>query len=161
MLSRNSLKIVGLLLVSIILGLLAAACGAQPAAPQTIIQTVEVEKVVEKVVEVVETVEVEKVVEKEVEKIVTVEVMKDGEATEAMSSDDNPYRPSDLFAAVEDIKAATEGKSPPAGAKFAPSGRLPKLEWLAPPRNLMSPSVSRLPRLPTCSANSFLCWKPL
>ncbi|MCB0177070.1 MAG: substrate-binding domain-containing protein [Anaerolineae bacterium] len=119
MLSRNSLKIVGLLLVSIILGLLAAACGAQPAAPQTIIQTVEVEKVVEKVVEVVETVEVEKVVEKEVEKIVTVEVMKDGEATEAMSSDDNPYRPSDLFAAVEDIKAATEGKSPPAGAKFA------------------------------------------
>lgn len=118
MLSRNSLKIGGLLLVSVILGVLAAACGAQPA-PQTIIQTVEVEKVVEKEVKVVETVEVEKVVEKEVEKIVTVEVMKEGEAMEAMSSDDNPYRPGDLFTAVEDIKAATEGKSPPAGAKFA------------------------------------------
>lgn len=118
MLSRNSLKIGGLLVVSVILGVLAAACGAQPA-PQTIIQTVEVEKVVEKEVKVVETVEVEKVVEKEVEKIVTVEVMKEGEAMEAMSSDDNPYRPGDLFTAVEDIKAATEGKSPPAGAKFA------------------------------------------
>ncbi|MCB0191401.1 MAG: substrate-binding domain-containing protein [Anaerolineae bacterium] len=118
MLSRNSLKIAGLLLVSVVLSLLAAACGAQ-AEPQTIVQTVEVEKVVEKVVEVIETVEVEKVVEKEVEKIVTVEVMQEDDATEEMAAEDNPYRPSALFEAVEDIKAATEGESPPAGAKFA------------------------------------------
>jgi len=30
----------------------------------------------------------------------------------------NPYSPADLFQAVEDLKAATEGQSPPAGAKF-------------------------------------------
>jgi len=30
----------------------------------------------------------------------------------------NPYSPADLFQAVADLKAATEGQSPPAGAKF-------------------------------------------
>lgn len=120
MLSRNTLKLFGLLLVSVILILLTVACGAQPAASQPVIQTVVVEKEVEKVVEVVETVEVEKVVEKEVEveKIVTVEVMPEGEAM-AASPEDNPYRPNELFAAVEDLKAATAGQSPPNGAKFA------------------------------------------
>jgi len=97
-----------------------AACGAQPAEPQTIIQTVVVEKEVEKVVEVIETVEVETIVEKEVEveKVVTVEVVKEVEAM-AESAEENPYRPNDLFEAVEDLKAATEGQSPPAGAKYA------------------------------------------
>ena len=100
----------------------------RPATPQTVIQTVEVEKVVtvevEKQVEVekIVTVEVEKQVE--VEKVVTVEVMVTQEAdaggeAEAAAPEDNPYRPNDLFDAVEDLKAATEGKSAPAGAKFA------------------------------------------
>lgn len=124
MYSRSILKIVSISLVIAILTILAVACGAQPAEPQTVVQTVVVEKEVEKVVEVVETVEIEKVVEKEVEveKVVTVEVVKEVEVEgEAMaeSPEDNPYRPNDLFAAVEDLKAATEGESPPAGAKFA------------------------------------------
>ncbi|HXV97745.1 MAG TPA: hypothetical protein VEC93_04915, partial [Anaerolineae bacterium] len=127
--SRSTLKLLGLLLVMAILVTIAAACGAAPT-PATIVQTVEVEKVVtvevEKEVEVekIVTVEVEKEVEVEVEKIVTVEVMVTQEAeaggeAEAASPEDNPYRPNDLFAAVEDLKAATEGQSPPAGAKFA------------------------------------------
>ena len=118
--SRNTFKLLGLLVGVAILTILAAACGAPAAEPQTIIQTVEVEKVVEKEVEKIVTVEVEKVVEKEVEKIVTVEVMQEGEAmAEPVAPEDNPYRPNELFAAVEDLKAATEGESPPAGAKFA------------------------------------------
>jgi len=32
---------------------------------------------------------------------------------------ENPYRPADLFKAVEDLKAATEGKTAPSDAKFA------------------------------------------
>ena len=48
MLSRNTFKIFSLLLVSVILVVLAVACGAQPAEPQTVIQTVVVEKEVEK-----------------------------------------------------------------------------------------------------------------
>jgi ribose transport system substrate-binding protein len=122
--SHNTFKIFSLLLVSAILTVLAAACGAQPAEPQTIIETVVVEKEVEKIVEVVETVEVEveKVVEVvetvEVEKVV--EVVKEVEVEAAMADpEDNPYRPNDLFAAVEDITAATDGQSPAAGAKFA------------------------------------------
>lgn len=40
---------------------------------------------------------------------------------EAMPSapEDNPYRPNELFAAVESLQAATAGQSAPAGAKFA------------------------------------------
>jgi multiple sugar transport system substrate-binding protein len=53
-------------------GLLASACGAQPAAPQVVekVVTVEVEKEVEVAVEKVVTVEVEKEVQVEVEKVV-------------------------------------------------------------------------------------------
>jgi ribose transport system substrate-binding protein len=116
---QNTYKVLILFITMAVLAAL-AACGAQPAAPQTIIQTVVVEKEVEKVVEVIETVEVETIVEKEVEveKVVTVEVVKEVEAM-AESAEENPYRPNDLFEAVEDLKAATEGQSPPAGAKYA------------------------------------------
>lgn len=117
--SRSIFKAIGLGVIAAALVAIAAACGAAPT-PATIIQTVEVEKVVtvevEKEVEKVVTVEVEK----EVEKVVTVEVMKEGEAmAEAAAPEDNPYRPTNLFKVVEDLKAATEGKSPPAGAKYA------------------------------------------
>ncbi len=124
--SRSILKVLALVLVVSTLVAIAAGCGPAPT-PATIVQTVEVEKVVtvevEKQVEVekVVTVEVEKQVE--VEKVVTVEVMvtqeAQPEAEAAAAPEDNPYRPNDLFAAVEDLKAATEGQSPPAGAKFA------------------------------------------
>jgi ribose transport system substrate-binding protein len=116
---QNTYKALILFITMAVLAAL-AACGGQPAAPQTIIQTVVVEKEVEKVVEVIETVEVEKVIEKEVEveTVVTVEVIKEVEAM-ADSPEDNPYRPNDLFEAVEALKAATEGQSPPAGAKYA------------------------------------------
>jgi ribose transport system substrate-binding protein len=111
---RNIYKVVSLFIATAVM-LVLAGCGSAPE-PQTVIQTFEVEKEVK----VVETVEVEKIVEKEVEveKVVTVEVVKEVEASMA-SPEDNPYRPNDLFAAVEDLKAATEGQSPPAGAKFA------------------------------------------
>lgn len=115
---RNTYKVMALL-IAVIVMLALANCGAQPAAPQTIIETVEVEKVVEKVVQVIETVEVEKEVEKVVEKVVTVEVMAEAEAMAETAPEDNPYRPNELFAAVEDLKAAIAGQSPPAGAKFA------------------------------------------
>lgn len=114
--SRSMLKIISLFVVIAVLVGIATACGAA-ATPQTIVQTVEVEKVV--------TVEVEKQVE--VEKVVTVEVMVTEEAgagsaepeAAAAASEDNPYRPGSLFEAAEALKGATEGQSPPAGAKFA------------------------------------------
>lgn len=59
------------------LGLLATACGAQPETI-TVVETVVVEKEVEKTV--IETVEVEKEVVKEVEKVVTVEVAQESGA---------------------------------------------------------------------------------
>jgi peptide/nickel transport system substrate-binding protein len=62
-------KLFGILGVLMVLGLLAAQCGPAPT-PQTIVQTVEVVKEVEKQVEVIKTVEVEK----EVKVIETVEV---------------------------------------------------------------------------------------
>lgn len=102
-------KVLSLLVGIAVLVAITAACGAAPT-PATVIQTVEVEKVV--------TVEVEKQVE--VEKIVTVEVVKEGEAmAEPASAEDNPYRPTELFDAAADLKGATEGQAPPAGAKFA------------------------------------------
>jgi multiple sugar transport system substrate-binding protein len=61
-------------------GLLATACGAQPETV-TVVETVVVEKEVEKEVKVIETVEVEKEVIKEVEKVVTVEVEKEAAVT--------------------------------------------------------------------------------
>lgn len=36
----------------------------------------------------------------------------------AIAQDENPYRPTELFEAVDALKAATEGMSPPADAKF-------------------------------------------
>lgn len=36
----------------------------------------------------------------------------------AAQDDENPYRPNDLFEAVDALKAATEGQSPPSDAKF-------------------------------------------
>ena len=36
----------------------------------------------------------------------------------AAQDDENPYRPNDLFEAVDALKAATEGQSPPGDAKF-------------------------------------------
>ncbi|MCB0168311.1 MAG: hypothetical protein KDI79_29050, partial [Anaerolineae bacterium] len=65
-----------ILAVSLILPLV-ASCGGG-ATPQTIVETVVVEKEVEKTV--VETVEVEKEVIQEVEKVVTVEVPAEAEA---------------------------------------------------------------------------------
>ncbi|MBE7554469.1 MAG: substrate-binding domain-containing protein [Anaerolineales bacterium] len=107
--SHSLLKAVGLFVAVAALVAIATACGAA-SPPQTIVQTVQVEKIV--------TVQVEKQVE--VEKIVTVQVEKVVNApAEAAAPEDNPYRPNELFAAAEDLKAATEGKSPPAGAKFA------------------------------------------
>lgn len=101
---QNSYKAMALLAAAVVM-LVLAGCVTQPAGqPQTIIQTVEVIKEVEK----------------EVEKVVTVEVVKEVEVmAEAAAPEDNPYRPNELFAAAEDLKAATEGQSPPAGAKFA------------------------------------------
>jgi multiple sugar transport system substrate-binding protein len=68
--SRNNVKITLLLIASLlILGLIGTACGGAAPPPEKIIETVvvekEVEKIVEKEVTVVETVEVEKIVEVE------------------------------------------------------------------------------------------------
>jgi len=82
-----------LLLVVGMLSLLAAQCAA-PAEPEKIVETVVVEK------EVIVTVEVEKEVA-------------------PAAAEPNPYRPDDLFEAVDKLKAATAGKTPPGGAKFA------------------------------------------
>jgi len=79
------------IVVTLILSVLAGC--VMPATPATVVETV--------------------VVEKEVEKVVTVEVEK--EMAEAAP---NPYQPDDLFQAVEDLKAATAGQAPPAGANY-------------------------------------------
>jgi ribose transport system substrate-binding protein len=83
--------------VIVILAAILAACGAPPpaATPQIIERTVEVQ--------------VTTVVEQEV--VVT--------ATPGPSTDENPYRPTELLDAVQAIKDATAGKTAPAGAKFA------------------------------------------
>jgi ribose transport system substrate-binding protein len=88
-------KVVSLISLLAILALVLAGCGATPAEPETVVQTV--------------------VVEKEVEKVVTVEVEVPA-APEAGAP--NPYKPDDLFEAVQVLKAATEGQAPPAGAKY-------------------------------------------
>jgi ribose transport system substrate-binding protein len=82
-----------MLLAMMIVILILPGCGAPPE-PETIVETVEVQVPV------------------------TVEA---AAVTEDMSAaaEDNPYRPNELFAAVEDLQAATAGQSAPAGAKFA------------------------------------------
>lgn len=86
-----------MLLVTAVLVLALPAC-TSTAEPETVVETIV--ETVEVQVPVVETVEVEV------------------EAEPAMAGE-NPYRPNELFAAVEDLQAATEGQSAPAGAKFA------------------------------------------
>jgi len=83
--------------VIVILAAILSACGAPPApaTPQVIERTVEVP--------------VTQVIEQEV--VVT--------ATPGPSAEENPYRPTELLDAVQAIKDATAGKTPPAGAKFA------------------------------------------
>jgi ribose transport system substrate-binding protein len=83
---------ISLLIVAVLLLVLAAGCVVPT--PETVVQTVEVEKVV--------TVEVEVAAEEEM-------------MEEAAP---NPYRPDDLFQAVEDLKAATADTPPPDGAKY-------------------------------------------
>src|SRR5688572_17787296 len=56
-------------------------------------------------------VEVTTVVEQEVEVVVT--------ATPGPAGEENPYSPTELLEAVQAIKDATAGQTPPAGAKFA------------------------------------------
>src|SRR6188474_251851 len=90
---RRFFKYVALL---VSLGAIISACAA-PATPQV--------QVIENTVEV----QVTTVVEQEV--VVT--------ATPGPSAEENPYRPTELLDAVQAIKDATDGKSPPAGAKFA------------------------------------------
>jgi ribose transport system substrate-binding protein len=92
-------KTLGLLVVVLALVLI-AACTVAP--PQTVVQTVEVEKVVTQEVTVIETVEVIKEV-----------------PAEGVTAAENPYRPNELFEIVDKLKAATEGQAAPAGAKFA------------------------------------------
>ena len=86
------------------LSFVVTACGtpAATATPQVIQQTVEVE--------------VTTVVEQEV--IITATPGPAGEGAEG-GEEENPYRPTELLDAVQAIKDATAGQSPPAGAKFA------------------------------------------
>lgn len=83
------------------LGMLVAACGtpAAPATPQIVERTVEVQ--------------VTTVVEQEVVITATPGPAEEGGGAE------NPYRPTELLDAVQAIKDATAGQSPPDGAKFA------------------------------------------
>jgi multiple sugar transport system substrate-binding protein len=78
-------KKLGLVMVLILVATLVAACGATPE-PQTVIQTVEVEKEVT----VVETVEVEVEVEKEVTVVETVEVEKEVTVVETVEVEAEP-----------------------------------------------------------------------
>jgi len=65
---------------------------------------------VTKIVEVAKTVVATQIVEKKVEVVIT--------PTPAPVKE-NPYRPTNLFEAIQKLKDATKGKNPPAGAKFA------------------------------------------
>ncbi len=86
---NNFLKVV-LFLATMTVMLILSSCGTS-SEPETVVETV-VETVIETVEVPVETTD---------------------------SSADNPYRPNELFDAVEVLKAATDGQSAPAGAKFA------------------------------------------
>ena len=92
---KKSMMPISLLIAAVLLLAMAAGCVAPT--PATVVETVVVEKEVEK------------------EVVVTVEVEKEAEMEEAAP---NPYRPDDLFQAVEDLKAATADTPPPDGAKY-------------------------------------------
>lgn len=90
--TRISLRIVLLLLTAVaLLGLAACSGSTAPLAtvPETVVETVTV-----------------------VQTVVAT-------AAAAPAATDNPYRPNELFAAVEDLRAATAGQNTPAGAKYA------------------------------------------
>jgi ribose transport system substrate-binding protein len=59
------------------------------------------------------------VVEVQVTTVVEQEVVVTATPGPAGEEEENPYRPTELLDAVQAIKDATEGKTPPAGAKFA------------------------------------------
>lgn len=61
----------------------------------------------------------EATVETVVETVTVVQTVVATAEAEAMPAADNPYRPNELFTAVDDLRAATEGQNAPAGAKFA------------------------------------------
>src|SRR5688572_27801518 len=101
------LKLLGLLAA---LTLALAACGQAPAAapapsPQVVERTVEQTVVVPATVVVTAAPQVTTLV-------VT-------PTPGAASAAPNPFRPTELFEVVEKLKAATQGKTPPAGAKYA------------------------------------------
>ena len=87
-----------------------SSCGgpAPSAAPQVVKETVVVEKQVVQTQVVEKAVVQTQVVEKAVQVLVT---------PTALPA--NPYRPNNLFAAVNALKDATKGKNAPAGAKYA------------------------------------------
>lgn len=89
--NTNFLKV--MLLATIMVILILPGCSA-PAEPEIIVETVEVQVPV------------------------TVEAAAETVDMPA-AAEDNPYRPNELFAAVEDLQAATAGQSAPDGAKFA------------------------------------------
>jgi ribose transport system substrate-binding protein len=105
-------KFVWLVTLMLIVTLFAGACAAPT--PQTIIQTVEVEKQVVVTQEVVKEVQVTKEVQVEVVK--TVEVPAEPKTTPL---EENPYYPAKLIEMVGKIQEATAGKAPPDGAKYA------------------------------------------
>jgi multiple sugar transport system substrate-binding protein len=119
-------KTLGFALVMIMLATMLAACGGTP---ETIVQTVEVEKVVTQEVEkvVTEVVEVEKevekvvtqVVEKEVEKVVTVEVEKEPIEKTVVEfwTTDNESERVDLY---EEIAARFMAENPEVDVRIIP-----------------------------------------
>ena len=102
-----SKKLFAFVSLLVIFATLVASC-APAAAPTP--QVVEKQVEVTKLVEVAKTVVATQIVEKKVEVVIT--------PTPAPVKE-NPYRPTNLFEAIQKLKDATKGKNPPAGAKFA------------------------------------------
>lgn len=102
-----SKKLFAFVSLLVIFATLVASC-APAAAPTP--QVVEKQVEVTKIVEVAKTVVATQIVEKKVEVVIT--------PTPAPVKE-NPYRPTNLFEAIQKLKDATKGKNPPAGAKFA------------------------------------------
>jgi multiple sugar transport system substrate-binding protein len=111
-------KAIAFSLAAILLVTMLGACGSTPE-PQTIIQTVEVEKTVVETVEVektvVETVEVEKPVEKEV--VVTVEVEKQPQAIIEFWTTDNEEERVNLY---EEVAARYMAEHPEVEIRIVP-----------------------------------------